>query len=97
MKYIWDKSQNTFIPAAEFYARRAVSHGPMVISDQLADVWNPIDGKHYDSKSNYYRTVRRAGCEITGNEPVKDRARPEFIPQGIGQDIKKSIEQLRSR
>jgi hypothetical protein len=34
-------------------------------------VKNPVDGKLYDSKSAYYRTVKEAGCEIVGNEAEK--------------------------
>lgn len=42
--------------------------GPMVISDHLDDVWNPVNGKRYDSKSAYYKAVRQSGGEIIGNE-----------------------------
>lgn len=93
MRYIVDRKTGHLIPASQY--RREASAAPMVISDHLSDVRNPVDGKVYDSKSRYYRTVREAGCEIVGNEPIRPRA--PFVPQGIGADIKKSIEQLRSR
>jgi hypothetical protein len=41
---------------------------PYVIGDHLDDVQNPADGKVYDSKSEYYKAIRAAGCEIVGNE-----------------------------
>jgi hypothetical protein len=41
---------------------------PRLIRDGLDSVWNPVDGKLYDSKSAYYGAVKRAGCEIAGND-----------------------------
>lgn len=68
---------------------------PMVISDQLGDVWNPVNGKTYDSKSSYYRAVRDAGCEIVGNDPLASKApAPMEAAPGVEQDIKQAIEQL---
>lgn len=43
---------------------------PMIISDTLHDVINPINGKPYDSKSRYYRDVKAAGCSIIGNDTI---------------------------
>lgn len=34
---------------------------------------NPADGQRYSSKSAYYKAVRRAGCEIVGNEKQTQR------------------------
>jgi hypothetical protein len=48
-----------------------------VITDTMDLTKNPIDGKHYDSKAKYYRTVRQAGCEIAGNDPAISRPRAE--------------------
>jgi hypothetical protein len=36
----------------------------MIISDNLDRVYNPADGKHYDSKSKYYEAVKSKGCHI---------------------------------
>lgn len=67
---------------------------PMVISDQLGDVWNPVNGKTYDSKSRYYAAVKAAGCEIAGNDPAVSRAPVHHEPEGVEADIKQTIEQL---
>jgi hypothetical protein len=68
---------------------------PMFISDQLGDVWNPVNGQIYDSKSAYYRAVKDAGCEIAGNDPAISRApAPMDAAPGVEQDIKTAIEQL---
>ena len=56
------------------------------------------DGKMYDSKSAYYGSVKRAGCEIVGNDRyVKPMTTDGLIPKNIGGDIKTAIEQLRAR
>jgi len=73
---------------------RARSHlpSPMIRSDSLDNVWNPVDGKRYDSKSQYERAVKDAGCEIVGNDaghwngPAKQRK-----PEGIKQDLKQAL------
>lgn len=63
----------------------ATGRAPMVVSDGLADVLNPADGKRYDSKRAYYRAVRAAGAEIVGNEtqrqapPPPPPVRPDII------------------
>lgn len=68
-----------------------------VISDQLDNVVNPIDGRAYDSKSAYYRTVRNAGCEIAGNDSSLEPRRREMsaVPH-VERDVKTAIEQLRA-
>lgn len=48
-----------------------------VISDDLGTkgVRNPVDGKVYDSKSAYHKSVRAAGCQVVGNEPIPAKKR----------------------
>ena len=88
------------IPVDEWYRlmsgpnRRSHLSRPYVISDHLDGVQNPVDGKRYDSKSAYYRTVKDAGCEIMGSDPQANK-RPEYEPPGgVEEDIKRAIEQL---
>lgn len=69
--------------------------GPFVISDHMSGALHPVTGRVHDSKSNFRRDTRAAGCEEVGNEPIRER--PTFEPTGIAQDIKASIEKLRSR
>lgn len=42
---------------------------PMLIRDCMDATMNPVNGQMYESKSDYYRAVRAAGCEIVGNDP----------------------------
>lgn len=66
-----------------------------VISDHLDNVVNPVDGRVYDSKSAYYRTLKERGLEID------DRKHVEFTPPQSRFDerkfdaaFKKTLEQL---
>jgi hypothetical protein len=71
---------------------------PRVISDHLDDVWNPVNGKKYDSKSAYYNAVKDAGYTIAGNDSsitqAAERARAETTaPKGLKDDLKAAWEQ----
>lgn len=41
--------------------------------DLGSGVLNPANGKMYDSKSAYYRSVKDMGLEIVGNDPIVER------------------------
>lgn len=67
---------------------------PQLIRDGLDSVWNPVDGKVYDSKSAYYGAVRRAGCEIAGNDSsvarAHEKAREAKTPGGLKDTLKQA-------
>lgn len=54
---------------------------PMVIRDGLDDLWHPVDGKLYDSKSNFRRTTKESGGEEVGNELQKDARYDNTVTQ----------------
>ena len=70
---------------------------PRLIRDGLDDVWCPVNGKKYDSKSAYYRAVKEAGCEIAGNDSsitkAHERAVETTVPGGLKDDLKAAYEQ----
>lgn len=55
--------------------RNAVSSGPQVIGDTI-EMWSPMDGKHYTSKSKYRAEVRARGLTEVGTERQTQHARP---------------------
>lgn len=70
---------------------------PMIRSDGMTATWNPVDGKHYESKSEYERAVKAAGCEIVGNDSGHWNKQPTGIePTGIKDDIKEAWNKLSS-
>lgn len=68
---------------------------PMVISDCMDSTVNHADGRRYDSKRAYEKAVRRAGCEIVGNEKMPSLAPPQMSDPS--EDIKNAIDQIESR
>lgn len=72
-----------------------IHDGPNIIRDNMGDTFNPVDGKHYDSKRGFEKAVRAAGCVITGNEGmshVQDN-RPRRTP--VRHDLKMAFDRLR--
>ena len=57
---------------------RKYAESAMVIRDSMDATWNPVNGRHYDSKRAYEKAVRQAGCQIVGNEKVTASARPSL-------------------
>lgn len=41
------------------------------LGDGVKGVFNPADGKTYDSRSAYYNAIKAKGLEIVGDEPMK--------------------------
>jgi hypothetical protein len=75
----------------------AANPAPMIRPDNMAPIRSMADGRVYDGRSAYYASVRRAGCEIVGDDRsgFGRAGRPHQKP--IGADIKRAIEELRSR
>lgn len=76
---------------------RADYPSPRLIRDGLEDIWNPVDGKVYDSKSAYYGAVKRAGCEIAGNDSSVTHAHEKPVEYktspGLKDELKAAWEQ----
>lgn len=70
--------------------------GPMVISDTMDAIQSMVSGKMYDSKSEYYREVRQAGCEIVGNEKITPKER-DPVPENIERDVAQAVQQVASK
>tara|TARA_R110000868_G_scaffold158941_1_gene387337 strand:- start:114 stop:356 length:243 start_codon:yes stop_codon:yes gene_type:complete len=67
----------------------------MIIADGMGDTWNPVNGRHYDSKSQYYKAVKASGCEIIGNEKQKPAPRPEM--PDIEADVAREWQKLQAK
>lgn len=97
MKYVMFEGE--LRPWPEVAAIRAFRTGrsslpcPSIISDHLDGVKNPVDGKTYDSKSEYYRAVKLAGCEIVGNDSAAmagaSTARSNVPKEDVGEALRK--------
>ncbi len=50
-----------------------------------------VDGRIYDSRSAYYRSVRQAGCEIVGDDVGGFASPKSYADAGVEHDIKRAI------
>lgn len=69
-----------------------VGSGPQVISDTMSAMRHPVTGKLMDSKSQFRRVTRAAGCVEVGNEVQRDARRVD-MPSLKG-DIAHAIREL---
>jgi hypothetical protein len=69
----------------------------MIIRDQMEPIRSTLDGRMFDSKSAYYRSVKQAGCEIVGDERSYFDQQPRHEMPPVGGSIKRAIEELESR
>lgn len=69
---------------------------PYVCSDDLGvgGVFNPADGKKYDSKSAYYQAVKDKGLEIMGNDAPTTRAKPKQKKIDWEKAVSETLKQL---
>jgi hypothetical protein len=98
MKYVWVDNKLRpwpLVAAARRERARSSLPAPMIISDHLDDVKNPVDGKTYDSKSAYYQTVKAAGCEIVGNEAEKMVATSDKRSNVGREEIKEALHKVK--
>lgn len=70
--------------------QRSLLPAPMLISDALADLTNPMDMRKYDSKSEFRKTTKRLGGVELGNDSYG--AKPELDKvhiSDVGEAIRK--------
>ena len=81
-------------------SKRSSLAAPAVRADGMAAIRSMADGKMYDSRSGYDASVRRAGCEIVGDDRAgfgRPRTTDALIPPNIGADLRRAIEEQHSR
>lgn len=97
MEYAWvdlGNGRKVYRAVYEHVAARSHLPAPRVRPDGMSETWNPVNGRHYDSKSQYERAVKEAGCEIVGNDKgYFNQKRPEYKPEGLKQDIVSAMKQ----
>ncbi len=95
--YVWRDGE--VVEKNEAFRRSGA--GVYVISDTLGStLWHPATGKYTDSKSRFRQMTREAGCVEVGTDPSFNRPRREPIrlsKEERARDIKRTIDQLRSR
>ena len=93
--YIWRDGE--IIEKNEAFRKQG--HGVYVISDNMESLWHPATGKYTSSKSRFRQMTREAGCVEVGTDSSLYRKREpvRLTKEERSRDIKRAIEQLRSR
>ena len=90
-EYAWfdlGNGRRVYRAVREYTEARSHLPAPMLRPDGMSETWNPVDGKCYDSKSQYERAVKAAGCEIVGNDKGFFNQKPQaYEAKGLKQDI----------
>lgn len=108
--FVWDKDLESLVPK---YGRnyfhqddkRSDLACPAIRPDGMSAIKSMGDGRTYDGKSSYYRSVRRVGAEIVGfDKRWEEHVKP---PQPFGGDkaheaavvgdVKRAIEEVNTR
>lgn len=102
--FVYDKDLDCMVSKGgrnffTFNAKRSDLPSPAIRPDGMSAIKSMADGRVYDGRSAYYKSVSRAGCEIVGYDreweshikPPKQLTKEDVIP-----DVKRAIEQLRS-
>ncbi len=87
------------IPIEEAQPSQTSHQSHYIIGDTMEPTLNMVDGKVYDSKSAYMRTVRAAGCDVIGNEAPEKvffKKRETNLPH-LKEDLIRAYDQLASR
>ena len=106
--WIYDAETQTMMPKGEYLQRkhearersRSALPRPAVFGS-MPPIKSMADGKIYDTKGEYYKSVARAGCEIVGfdknwTDHVGQSYDEKKHEADIVADVKKSIEQASS-
>lgn len=76
---------------------------PAVHAGGMPEIKSMADGKRYETKRNYYKSVSRAGCEIVGYDRDWQRHIKSPLPSAkaleadIGRDVQKAWEVEQSK
>lgn len=87
MKYVW--WNGAWMPAVRV-SRPPVA--PAIIRDNMDALRHPATGEMFDSKSQFRRATKDAGCEELGNDvPMGHEYQPA---DGLKEDIAKAVSML---
>ncbi len=102
--WVWDPTYQMLVPkdvylrgkGNYFDEKKSDLPSPHVIAGGMPRIKSMADGKMYDTKRNYYKSVARAGCEITGFDkevkPTRSTYEARAHEAEVVADVKKAIE-----
>jgi hypothetical protein len=100
--YIYDADLDCMVPkAGRNYFGRSEKHSdlpcPAVHPGGMPEIRSMADGRRYETKRNYFKSVARAGCEVVGFDKDRGRVKPQRpsdkqLEADIGRDVQKAWE-----
>lgn len=103
--WIWDRDLECLVPKSgrnyfDHNDKRADLPSPAVHAGGMPTVKSMADGRYYETRRNYYKSVSRAGCEIVGfDKRWQEHVRapqpyggPKAHERELVADVKQSIE-----
>lgn len=88
----WIQIDGKLVPAEQ--VERTVSPYPAIITDRHKPFRSMADGKWYDSKSAYRRSLKAHGYEETGNDRPTLKPAPEPDITSIERDVATTIKEM---
>jgi hypothetical protein len=86
-----------FVPKHIAGPRYPSGKAPNVISDSMDPLKHMGTGRILDSKSAFRRDTIASGCVEVGTDPAALRERPRIEPRGVHEDVKRALQEVRSR
>lgn len=109
--WVWSRDYQCLVPKSQYLqakhnmSLRADLPSPAIRPDTMDAVQSMTDGRVYDSKSAYYRSVSRAGCEIVGFDkrwheqikPPQAYGTEKQHTEAVVSDVKRAIQEVSSK
>lgn len=107
--WVWHPELECLVPKAQYLqgkdnriARSDVPF-PAIRGDAMPEMRSMLDGRIYESKSAYYKSVSRAGCHIVGydrnwSEHVQSNRQTDKAHEAdIASDVQRAVQEVASR
>lgn len=103
MRYVYDADLGCVVPKSgrnyfDWNDKRSDLPCPAIQPGSMPEIKSMVDGKRYDTKRNYYKSVERAGCAIVGFDKDWERhvrapgLTDKELEADIVQDTKAAVE-----
>lgn len=95
--WVYDREAGALVMKSERAPRRRVfGRAPAVIRDTMDPVQCQADGRYYDSKREYERAVKAAGCEIVADMPPESYVASREPDLCTPEDVKRALAEVSS-
>ena len=90
-KWIFDRQTQKMVEVPVDYVGAQIPKSPTVIQDSMDATMHPATGKMMDSKSEFRKVTRAAGCVEIGNEQIVDRVQRSTPIEEVRESIRRAV------